>query len=60
LVSRELDLGKVMLYQDYLERAFERKFKLLVAYRAMRAQGDATAEAGARDAVEVRAGNEGS
>jgi len=37
LVSSELQLGKIMLYQDHLERAFERKFKLLVAYRMMRA-----------------------
>jgi len=36
LVSSELQFGKIMLYQDHLERAFERKFKLLVNYRMMR------------------------
>jgi hypothetical protein len=59
LVSRELDLGKVMLYQDYLERAFERKFKLLVSYRAMRAAGedagaDVATDRGTSDAIVVR------
>jgi len=56
LVSRELDLGKVMLYQDHLERAFERKFKLLVNYRMMRGQGeDASADAGTGEAIDVQA-----
>ena len=52
LVSRELDLGKIMLYQDHLERAFERKFKLLVTYRMMRAAGaDVATGAGTGDAI---------
>jgi hypothetical protein len=47
LVSSSLDLGKIMLYQDHLERAFERKFKLLMTYRTMRGpSGDASPDAG--------------
>ena len=40
LVSSELPLGTVTLYQDYLERAFERKWKLLLKYRMTRTPED--------------------
>jgi len=40
LVSRELPLGTITLYQDYLERAFESKWKLLLKYRMTRTPGD--------------------
>ena len=35
LLNVKADLAKVMLYQDRLERAFDRKWKLLMSYRMM-------------------------
>jgi len=40
LVSSKLELRKVMQYQDRLERALERKWKLLANYRMMRSPDD--------------------
>jgi hypothetical protein len=40
LLNVQADLGKVMLYQDRLERAFDRKWKLLVNYRSMHPPGE--------------------
>ena len=54
LVSRELELGKVMLYQEYLERAFERKWKLLTNYRMTR-----TEDSGKDKTIEVESRREG-
>jgi hypothetical protein len=55
LVSSALDLGQSLLYQDRLERAFERKWKLLVNYRMMRAPED---DSNTDRTIEVKAQNE--